>query len=387
MKVAIYSGSIPSTTFIERLIVGLAERGIEIILHGQKNESVLYNSEKIRVIGYSGPFSKLWLFISYFLAFLIIKPQGLKQLINIFRETNSSRSFVNYFIRTAPIIWHEPDIFHLQWAKGVEDWILVKKFGIKFLLSLRGTHIHYSPIVDKNLAKKYSKLFPSIDAFHGVSKMICREGAKYGADWDKCGVVYSGLNLSEFSFRPEKSFDRKRIKIISVGRSHWIKGYNFALDAMQILKERGIEFRYTVIGGKDEELIYQVADLKLENYVSLEGKMPFEKVKSLVAEADVLLLPSVEEGIPNVVLEAMALGTVAVSTDCGGVSEVLRDGENGFTVPIRCPQAIASRIESLLGLSDKELNVIRQNARKTVENQHNHQKMIEDMIALYQSVQ
>lgn len=387
MKVAVYSGSIPSTTFIERLIIGLAEQGVEILLHGQTSKLVRYDSKNIKVIGYCGELGKLWLALKYGLLLSLTSPSRMHELLKCYSNKKRLQPFLNWFVKVAPVVWHKPNVFHLQWAKSVEDWIFLERFGIKLVVSLRGAHINYSPVVDKKLADTYSKVFPKVNAFHGVSKAICAEAQKYGADPEKCCVVYSGLKLEEFPFKEEKNFNRNKINIISVGRPHWKKGYNTALDAMKILKDRGVSFDYRIIGGNNEELVYQIKDLGLKDAVRLEDNMPFEKVKSLIMDSDVLLMPSVEEGIPNVNLEAMALGTIVVSTDCGGVAELLEDGANGFLTPVRCPLSISNKIQALKEFSTDELNRIRQRAKATIEKQHNHRKMVEEMKALYTSVE
>lgn len=318
--------------------------------------------------------------------FFFSRPDQLYRLRKCYLQTGSAQSFLNWFANKAPVVWHKPDIFHLQWAKAVEEWIFLKEFGIKVVVSLRGAHINYSPLADKALAASYTTAFPKVDAFHGVSEAICLEAEKYGAVPQKCKVVYSGLKLDDFRFQEKKDFGSNKIKILSVGRAHWKKGYNFALDAMKQLKDQGVDFEYRIIGGKNEELIFQVSDLGLKEEVSLEENIPFEEVRSAMSNADALLLPSVEEGIPNVVLEAMALGTIVLSTDCGGVSEVIEDGQNGFLAPIRNSSAISEKITALTRFSQSDLDRIRSRARETIESQHHHQKMVEDMIDLYRSV-
>lgn len=385
MKVAVYSGEIPSTTFIERLIVGLAEGEIEVLLHGKKNKTVHYDSNKVKVIGFGNSLSKLFLAVKYFLLFVLVKPDSLLKLKKHYPQ-KTNKSFINWFVINAPIVWHKPDIFHLQWAKGIEDFIFLKEFGIKLILSLRGTHINLSPLVDESIALIYTNNFPNTDAFHGVSQAICREAEKYGATSSRCSVVYSGLDIGEFNFQTHKKADRTRIKIISVGRPHWIKGYDIALDAMRILKEENFGFEYLIIGGKDEELLYQINDLELNEQVWLDGNRSFDEVKNIVSRSDILLMSSVEEGIPNVILEAMALGTIVISTDCGGVSEVIEDGKNGFIVPIRDARAIAEKVIELQKMPESEIEQIRLNARQTIEKQHNHQKMVDDMKNLYNAL-
>ena len=202
----------------------------------------------------------------------------------------------------------------------------------------------------------------------------------------KCRVVYSGLELGKLpAFIPNK---RKHsvCGIISVGRPHWVKGYNFALDAMKLLKDQQVPFRYVIVGGCTEELVFQITDLGLDDFVSIENTMDFDDIFPLIAESDLLLLSSVEEGIPNTILEAMALGTVVVSTDCGGVKEIITDGKNGFLVPIRDPEAIADKLREVTSLCECELDRIRVRARETIELRHSQRRMVDDMTDLYRSV-
>jgi colanic acid/amylovoran biosynthesis glycosyltransferase len=246
--------------------------------------------------------------------------------------------------------------------------------------------VNYSPLADQKLAANYRLDFPKVDSFHAVSKALCKEAAKYGADLGKCRVVYSGLDLNEFPFEDKQPLERDQIRIISVGRPHWKKGHHFALDAMNLLAKRAVKFQFLIVGGVTEELLFQIHDLDLQDSVTILETIPFDEVKTLISEADILLLASVEEGIPNVILEAMALGTIVLSTDCGGVSEVLTDGANGFVVPMRDPEAIAAKIGHILQLSDHELDEIRRRGRKTIEHQHDQRTMVREMIDLYRSV-
>src|SRR5690606_29964424 len=127
------------------------------------------------------------------------------------------------------------------------------------------------------VAEMYHENFPKVNAFHAVSKAIATEAQKYGASTDNIHVIYSGLpTLEEASSKTETT----TFKILSVGRSHWVKGYNYAIDACHILKHLGLNFEYTIIGAKDsEELQFQIADLQLENKVRLLDKLPFSEVQ------------------------------------------------------------------------------------------------------------
>ena len=91
-------------------------------------------------------------------------------------------------------------------------------------------------------------------------------------------------------------------------------------------------------------------------------------------------------GLANVVLEAMALGTLVISTNCGGMDEVIIDNENGFLVPIRNSEAMASALKRISELPLPTYQKMATRARNTIEEQHNHEKMVVEMLDLYQKV-
>jgi colanic acid/amylovoran biosynthesis glycosyltransferase len=383
LNIAIYSGIIPSTTFIERLISGLSKKGINIYLFGiQKSE--ISSRKKVHIIGYrTGKLSKLCYFL-YFGCCLYLWKRKTKRQLDSYLKAHQ-RFDLNTRLKCYPVLWHRPDMFHVQWAKGIDDWMWVQDFGIKLVLSLRGAHINYSPIANKELADTYKHCFPKLDGFHAVSAAMAKEVCQYGADPSKIQVVYSGLNLNQFTFEIKQP--NKPLQLLSVGRAHWKKGYHYALDACKIFKDNGIKFHYTIIGAAGSiELAYQVKDLGLEQDVKFLPKQPFYKVMEAMRNADVLLMPSVEEGIANVVLEAMALGTLVVSTDCGGMAEVIVHGETGFLVPLRNAPAMAAAVMDISTMPQQAREVICSNARRYIEVQHSEDSMISDMMALYNKV-
>lgn len=379
-KIAIYSGAIPSSTFIERLIDGLALEGFEVYLFGLKLKN--YSRKKnVFHITYSHKISKIFNLFKYSFLLFILKNKEKRVLDVMINSKNSDSKILK--VKYYPVLYHKPDIFHIQWAKSLEDWVWVQQFGIKLVLSLRGTHITISPIANDNLAIQYRKNFPKVDGFHAVSKSVLNNALNYGTNFSKSKVIYSGLNLNDLHFYEQRK-SNEILKIISVGRSHWVKGYSIALDAFSILKTENFDFNYTIIGiENDEELTFQRSQLGLENDVVFIKNVAFETIKKEIQNADIVLLPSIEEGIANVILEAMALGTLVISTNCGGMNEVITDGENGFLVPIRDAKAITEKIKTIYKLSELEQQIITQNARKTIETQHNFAGMISEMKQLY----
>lgn len=383
-KIAIFSGEIPPATFVNRLIIGLAERNTTILLIGHSKKKVVYANSNIKTVGYAGRLSKLWIFLKYSFLLQFSNSKDKKKLDQWIN--NNSKNRILSKIRFYPILYFQPDIFHLQWVKSIADWVWVKEFNIKLVVSLRGSHINYTPICEPKFGAIYKMFFPQVDGFHGVSATIVKEALQYKANQNKAKVVYSGLNLEEFTLEKTKIINSP-LQIISVGRSHWVKGYRYALDAMRILKDNDIKFNYTIVGVEaEEELLFQRAQLDLIEEVVFEKSVPFYQVKERISNTDILLLSSLEEGIANVVLEAMALGTLVVSTNCGGMSEVIEHQKNGYLVATRSPQEIAQTIQKITTLSKEKYLEITRNAQTKIAENHTETRMIDDMLTLYTNV-
>ncbi|WP_417855017.1 glycosyltransferase family 4 protein [Xanthomarina gelatinilytica] len=160
-------------------------------------------------------------------------------------------------------------------------------------------------------------------------------------------------------------------EIISVGKPHWENGYVYALDACKILKEAGFLFHYLIIGDShDMELQYQIHDLELTDQVTLMGQKSLEFIKNKIQYANLFLQPSIKEGISDFVLQAIALETMVLTTDCGKVDEMIFNGTTGFIVPIRNTKAIAECIIEIQSLSEEKKSDIKRDALKTLKKQN-----------------
>ncbi|WP_249037279.1 glycosyltransferase family 4 protein [Oceanihabitans sediminis] len=279
----------------------------------------------------------------------------------------------------------QPDIIHLQWP-SVISWFeeTLREQNTPVVLSQRGFHNNVRPFVEPENFTYLKHWYPKIAGFHSVSKDLINNGDKIWASPSKLNrVVYTGLPLSDFSFSSPYNLAQP-LKLLSVGRTHWKKGYDYALQTCCILKERKVPFHYSIVGGAgDEELQFLIADLGLENEVSLIGRLPQKEVFRRMHEASLLLMPSVEEGLPNVVVEAMALGLPVLSTDCGGVPELIADGVTGWVVPVRDAEAMADGVIRFKGLPQEDIEAVRVAARKKVELQHSEEGMVAAMECLY----
>lgn len=388
--VAIYSGDIPSTTFIENLIEGMAEAGFSILLFGKQTKSVEYKGD-VKLI--PTPEGKLSLIVFVIIQSLRLysrdRQKFAKMMESIRRHSKPGASMMRKLGVLLPVMNNQPDVFHIQWAKAVHlHPELAELLEGKTALSLRGAHINYSPLNDPPLAESYRKTFPNISAFHAVSEAIAKEAESYGASKSKTSVIYSSVRDEMVTGHvPVRSFGKK-IQMISVGRFHWKKGYHYGLDALKLLKDKGLDIHYTIVAQGDvpEEIAFLIHELGLNREVTIVPGMRHPDLIRKMKDSDLLLLPSVEEGIANVVLEAMASGVPVVTTDCGGMNEALTDGREGFVSPVREPEIIAEKILKLVKLSPDEAGELKSNALERINRQFSRKRQIEQFGGFYQSV-
>jgi colanic acid/amylovoran biosynthesis glycosyltransferase len=390
LRVAIYSGNIPSTTFIENLINGLSKSGFEILLFGKRHKKMNYDGN-VRVYATPSGVLRLLPFLMKESLMLLFKdPKLFFKLIKVLRKRKESLTLL---LKDAgvllPVLNHPPDIFHIQWAKTVMQFPeFFELLNCKFVLSLRGAHINYSPLNDKDLADAYRRYFPTMDGFHSVSEALGIEAQKYGADAGVIKVIHSSVKDEILSKEPALYNDQSRLELLSIGRFHWKKGYHYALDAMKALSNEKIDFHYTIVaqGEIPEEIIFLLNDYKLNDKVTIIEGLEHNELIDRLIKSHMLLLSSVEEGIANVVLESMAAGVPVITTDCGGMSEVVIDRINGYIVPAREPGYIAARVREFISISKTEREELVRNARETIQREFTTGKQIREFSAFYNSI-
>lgn len=166
--------------------------------------------------------------------------------------------------------------------------------------------------------------------------------------------IYNGLWLDEFPYDSPAGRPRH---IVAVGRLVEKKGFADLVEACALLHRRGEQFTCEIIGDGPQrgDLEARIAALGLAGVVRLAGALPRPDVVRALQGAAVSALPCIvaddgdRDGLPTVLVEAMALGTPCVSTDVTGVPEVVRHGETGLCVAQRDPAVLAEALASLLG--------------------------------------
>ena len=142
--------------------------------------------------------------------------------------------------------------------------------------------------------------------------------------------------------------------ILFVGRIEPLKGIETLLGAVAAIEERGT-LQVWIIGGDERSapqrrrLLDLSQELGIEVAVRFLGSVPHAQLPEYYSAADVCVVPSYYESFGMVALESLACGTPVVASRVGGLQTTVRDGENGYLVPWRCPEPFAEKIEVLLG--------------------------------------
>lgn len=219
-------------------------------------------------------------------------------------------------------------------------------------LSLRGSDINIEPLLSEDYKTRLAQTIRAARSVHCVCRALQEKAENLvGEALPQAHVIYTAVNplfLATEHILPATSSDRQ-IKIISVGRLDWRKGFEHGLMAMRELCVRGIDFYWQVIGEGPYRIALEWAmrDLGLEDRVSLIGGRDQVSIRDALAEADVYFHPAVHEGLSNAVLEAMAVGLPVVVSDVGGMREAITDGMHGYLVPPRDWRAMADALEKL----------------------------------------
>ena len=192
---------------------------------------------------------------------------------------------------------------------------------------------------------------------------------------DKSIVVRCGMDLPAFPFQPKANPIGSPVKLLAVGRSVEKKGFKYLIDAMHLLKKQGTNALLTIIGDGPlaNSLQKQAQDLCVP--VEFLGQQPTEKVRQAMVDNDIVIVPSVTsqsgemEGLPVVIMEAMAIGRIVIATRHAGIPEIVISQKTGFLVDEKSPEQIAEAVTQACNGSDQAK--LPQQARTLIENEFN----------------
>ena len=348
-----------SETFIVREIHALLERGVDIrilslkpptqpMVHPQAAallDRVLHPAKGPKAALATGvralrrPGLLLWI-VAAVLTGLWRHPLAIgKSVVALWRALGRSDAIEDF----------DPQLVHAPWATypATVAWFLSKLLGRPFSFTSRAHDIF---LEDHMMARKLQQA--------ALAVTITEYNVRHMARWMPAPaalpvrVIHSALNLPELPYVRD---GREPRKLLAVGRLDPIKGFDVLLDALAVLRDEGFALHCTVIGEGPlrPRLERQRAQLALEGLVEFVGAMPHDSVKRHMSDATLMVMPCVvtpegnSDGIPNVLMEAMATGLPVVSTRVSGIPELVEDGISGRLVAPGDAAALASAVAEL----------------------------------------
>src|SRR5437660_2347864 len=228
-------------------------------------------------------------------------------------------------------------------------WIK-KFFGIDYSVTVHANDI----FVPANFEIGLSEILSSASAVIAVSDFAANQlRQRFPENAGRVHRIYNGIDCAQF--KPAQ-FERPPL-ILSIGRLISKKGFDVLIDACALLRQRGHGFRCEIIGEGPlvEELQARIHRQDLREHVNLAGPQTQSGIAARLSQATVFALPcridpdGAMDNLPTVVMEAMAAGLPVVSTDVGGISEMVRDRETGLLVAQSDPAATADALSQLIG--------------------------------------
>jgi len=251
----------------------------------------------------------------------------------------------------------------------MKQWLKQGKLAVCFRGSDTTKYVKNDPHVYRKLFEKGHLFLPVCDYF---KKRLIKLGCKP----TKIMVHHSGIDCTQFFFRVRKTPEDGIIHLITTCRLVKKKGVEYAIKAIARVVKNYSNICFTIIGDGPERahLKTLIKQLDLQDKVSLQGWVPHEKVVSFLNKAHIFLLPSIrssdgnEEGIPNALKEAMAMGLISIATWHAGNPELIDHEISGFLVPEKNVAVLAHTIEYVIE-HPEQWSSIGLAARKKVEEQ------------------
>jgi glycosyltransferase involved in cell wall biosynthesis len=269
---------------------------------------------------------------------------------------------------------------------GFLSLLLKRKYGLPYIVSLRGADVPgYSdrfPLIYIFLTPLIRYIWKKADQVISNSQGLKELALKTNAG-QVIGIIYNGIDIEQFRPSHERLntehgtdnteqgaggmehgtqstehgtesikhvIGQSGLKILCISRLTRRKGINYLIEAIGKMVEKYPNLSLQIVGEGDakEELEKQAQGANLSPKIEFMGGIAHEKTPEIYNSADVFVLPSLNEGMSNTMLEALASGLPIITTDTGGSKELVQDGENGFIVKMKDSADIAEKIEKLM---------------------------------------
>jgi glycosyltransferase involved in cell wall biosynthesis len=274
--------------------------------------------------------------------------------VNLFGVLNPSHNYSYVFGLPYVFDYLKPEVVDCQshlFLTTVQAIKTAKEFRIASIVTVHGVMAKRGLIA--NLGQSIylytlgSWVFKKATLVRCLTRSDAQELMRYGCPPEKIRIVPNAVDTNLFSPQTEREEDL----VVWVGRFVQEKGLEYLLKAAKIVSRKAKNVKFLLVGdGPLKAKIMKLAsDLGLlGKFVRFTGPLKREEVAKILGRASVFVFPSLREGLPLSVLEAMACGTPVVGSDVPGIKDLVVNGENGLLVPARNPKMLAEALLTLL---------------------------------------
>lgn len=384
MKIGLVLSSTPaySETFFNSKIKGLQKNGFEVVLFVNSKDTHF----DLCTVKEQVQFRSFFIFLKS-LGLILTKLSTLLKFISLERKQNVSfKRILKKLILNQHILQESNvDWLHFGFAtQAIGRENIAKAVGAKMAVSLRGFDIGIYPL--KN-PKCYDLLWLNINKLHVISNDLLNlaytNGFKKNVPYQK---ITPAIDTSFFINQSLKDASNKNLlQLMTIGRLHWKKDYTSIIIALKNLKDRGIDFEYTIIGDgpEEEKLKYLVYELGLINNIIFTGKISQKEILIYFKKSHFYLQYSLQEGFCNAVLEAQSMGVLPIVSNAEGLSENVLNNITGWVIQKNSPKLLAEKIVEVINLPDSNKEKIRKQAIERVTKEFNIEKQQKEFIDFY----
>ena len=225
-------------------------------------------------------------------------------------------------------------IHHIQLVHGM-FYNFLKCFDMKYALTVRGSDVAIHHISNKEQGKNLIVALKNAYYIHAVSNDLAQKAMDITGSKSNIAII-PRIREANYTIENKNSLfkSNNKIAILSVGRYHWVKGYNYILGALAEVKNQGIQFSYVICGDGGEEETKQIKYLiklyGLEDEIVLPGFINSNAISQYYYSADIYICGSLYEGMPNSVINALRFEIPTIATRVGGIPEIIEDHVNGL---------------------------------------------------------
>jgi len=273
---------------------------------------------------------------------------------------------------------------------GLEILPYARKARLPLITSFHGFDATKRVRENPDYRRSLKRLFRKGKAFTVVSNHMKKRLVRLGCSSKKITLIRSGIDLRKFPMLPAMQVTNGEYRLLSVGRLTEKKGMDTLITAFAQVHKAHPRAKLIIVGDGDQKkrLRRLIKKYKLDKKVVLKGALPHHEVQHELAKCHVFVISCKtarngdQEGIPNVLMEAMASGRPVISTYHSGIPELVDDKQTGYLVPERSPTKLARMINQVL-LERNEWGEITSRAREKVEKNHDINKQRAKLEELY----